>query len=166
MMPRKCSVCHHSERDEIDQALVDGNSLRDIAERFFLSVTALQRHSVKHLPVLLSQAAQAEEMTRAEDLLTQVRDLRTRTLVILARAEAAGDLRTALMAIAQARGNLELLARLMGELQVQQNTVNVLITDPNWLKLRSGILQALEPWPEARLAVAMAIREATNESSI
>ena len=68
------------------------------------------------------------------------------------QAEAAGDLRTALAAIREARGNLELLARLLGELQEQQ-VVNILIS-PQWVTVRAAIVAALAPYPEARLAVS------------
>jgi hypothetical protein len=43
--------------------------------------------------------------------------LQNRALSILDRADESGDLRTALSAIREARSNLELLAKLLGELQ-------------------------------------------------
>ena len=49
-------------------------------------------------------------------MLRQVRALQSKTLSILLQAEGAGDLRTALAAIREARGNVELLAKLSGEL--------------------------------------------------
>jgi hypothetical protein len=58
------------------------------------------------------KAREAEEAARADDLLEQVRHLQAHALHILERAEKAGDLRTALAAISQARGNLELLGKL------------------------------------------------------
>ena len=66
-------------------------------------------------------------------------------------------LRTALQGVREAKGCLELLARLQGELQ-ERTTVNVLI-NPQWLTLRTVILQALDEYPEARFAVAQALQE-------
>lgn len=43
-MPRKCSLCTHDRRTEIDAALANGMSYRNVAERFGTSVTAAFRH--------------------------------------------------------------------------------------------------------------------------
>ena len=87
-------------------------------------------------------------------MLSQVKHLQTRALTILDKAEGAGELRTALGAIREARGNLELLAKLLGELD--ERPVNVIIS-PEWLELRTVIVGALEPYSEARGAVLEAI---------
>ncbi len=64
----------------------------------------------------LSLAYQAEQVSKADDLLSQVRALHTKALSILATAETAGELRTALSGVREARGCLELEAKLRGEL--------------------------------------------------
>jgi hypothetical protein len=71
-----------------------------------------------------------------------VRDLQRRALEILDKAEEAGELRTALGAIREARGNLELLAKLLGELD-ERPVVNLNLS-PEWLELRAVIVAALE----------------------
>jgi hypothetical protein len=58
-------------------------------------------------------------------------------------------------AIREARGNLELLARLLGELE-SSPTVN-LVVSPAFIELRTRILRALEPYAEARRAVTAAL---------
>jgi transposase-like protein len=115
-MPRTCTVCNHPERHSIDEALVSGASYRSVAKRFELSESAVYRHKTDHLPKHMVKAKEAEEVAQADDLLEQVRHLQTHALDILGRVEEAGDLRTALAAISQARGNLELLGKLAGEL--------------------------------------------------
>lgn len=153
-MPRTCTVCDHPERPEIDRALLDGEAYRHIAARFDTSTGALQRHR-EHLPNQLVKASEAQEVAQADNLLAQVKSLQTRALSILDRADAAGDLRTALSAIREARGNLELLAKLLGELQ-QEGTVNVTIS-PEWLTLRAVVISALQPYPDAARAVSRAL---------
>ncbi|HEY3288496.1 MAG TPA: hypothetical protein VGK87_00060 [Anaerolineae bacterium] len=86
----------------------------------------------------------------------QLRSLQCKTLDILSKAEQEGDLRVAVAAIAQARGNLELFAKLLGELS--ETTVNVLVS-PQWIELRSVILNAVEPFPDARLALVEALND-------
>jgi hypothetical protein len=155
-MPRACTICAHEDRYTIDRALVGGEeALRTISDRFSVSKTALIRHKDAHLPAALIKARKAEEVVRADELLSQVRDLQGRTLSILAASEEAGELRTALAAIREARGNLELLAKLLGELD-EHPRVNILVTG-EWLTIRTAILVALVPYPEARSAVAEAL---------
>lgn len=157
-MPRRCTVCDHVSRDEVDRALVAGESFRDIAGRFAgLSSASIHRHRQAHLAAVVRQAREADDAARAETLLDQVRGLHARTLRILSTAEAAGDAATALRALREARGGLELLAKLLGELDTVP-TVNVSLGS-EWPALRSAILSALEPYPEARGAVAQAIAE-------
>jgi hypothetical protein len=128
--------------------------LRNIAQRYGTSATALHRHK-EHLPRLIVKAHEAQEVAQADNLLEQVRSLQTRALSILDRADATGDLRTALSAIREARGNLELLGKLAGELQ-QEGTINITVS-PEWAALRAVILQALNPYPDAAQAVTRAL---------
>jgi hypothetical protein len=155
-VPRSCTVCSHEARAEIDRALVAGQSSYVLADRYSsLSRPAIERHKANHLPASLVMAQAAEEVAQADSLLEQVRDLQSRAYGILDKAEAADDLRTALGAIREARGNLELLAKLLGELD-ERPTLNVTVS-PEWLELRTVIVGALEPHPQARESVVRAI---------
>src|SRR5690349_14571315 len=116
-MPRTCTICAHPDRPAIDAALLAGEPFRHIAARTGTPTGALQRQKEGHLPAALIHAMKAEVVARADVLLGQVRELQRRPLRILDGAEKAGDRRTALAAIREARGNLELLGRLAGELQ-------------------------------------------------
>ncbi len=157
-MPRRCSVCDHASRDEVDRALVAGESFRDIAGRFAgLTPASIHRHRGTHLAAIVRKARDSEDAARAESVLDQVRSLHARTLRILAAAEAEGDASTALRALREARGGLVLLAKLLGELD-EAPTVNVSL-DSGWPALRTAILSALEPYPEARGAVAQALAD-------
>jgi hypothetical protein len=162
-MPRFCSICTHDAREEIDQALVRGESTAKIAGRYrTLDERALRRHRSNHLPATLARAHEAEEVANADDLLAQVRDLQARALTILDKAEEAGELITALRAIREARGNLELLGKLAGELQ-DGTTVNLYLS-PEWLELRALIVAAVEPYPEARGSILRALERVSNGS--
>lgn len=151
-MPPTCTVCRHPDRASIDRALVSGLPFRHIAAQWSVSTAALQRHKASDLPVLLTKAVEAAEAADADDLLAQLRDLQATTLGLLEKAEAAGKLGTAVMAVREARLNLELLAKLRGELD-ERPTLNLLIA-PEWLSVRGALLAALHPYPQARAAVA------------
>ena len=154
-MPRRCTICDHEGRASIDAALISGAPLRDIAGRHGVSKSALERHKAGHLPAHLAKAREAGEVVRADDLLSQVRYLQDRTLAILTTSEDAGELRTALAAIREARGNLELLAKLFGELDGAPK-VNILVST-EWVTIRAAVMEALASYPEARFAVADAL---------
>jgi hypothetical protein len=159
-MPRRCTVCDHLERHGIDETLVTGAPYRSVAKQFELSESAVYRHKTEHLPIYLLKAREAAEVAQADNLLNQVRSLQTHVLDILERAEKAGDLRTALAAISQARGNLELLGKLAGELD-ERPVVNLNVST-EWLELRAVIVGALEPHPAAHTAVLRALESVGN----
>ena len=127
-------------------------SYRDIARQYSVSKDAVSRHVKEHLPELLAKAHEAEEAARAGELLDEARDLQARTLAILEAAERTRQHRTALSAIREARGNLELLAKLLGELD-QRPQINLTLS-AEWVRIRAVVLEALGPYSEARSAVA------------
>lgn len=151
-MPRVCTVCAHPQRDAIDRALVAGTACRETAALYRVSADSVERHAAKHLPKTLVEARHAADIAHADSLLAQVQDLQRRTLDILTAAEEGGDGRVALGAIREARGNIELLAKLTGELD-ERAQVNLVIA-PEWLAIRAAILTALAAYPDARMAVA------------
>lgn len=132
-MPRTCTICCHPEREAIDQALVAGEAYRSIAKQFEASASAVYRHQRDHLSAALTQAQGAEEVARADDLLNQLMSLQAKALDILGKAERAGDLRTALAGVREARGCLELLAKLSGELD-ERAQVNISL-DSSWIEM-------------------------------
>ncbi len=161
-MPRVCTICTHYEKPAINAALVAGEPFRIIADRYGLSHQALMRHKADHLPVALSKAHEAKETALADDLLAQVKALRNRAIKILTSAESAGDFRTALMGIREARGCIELLAEMEGEIS-RQPQVNLYMS-AEWLQVRTVLLVALSDFPEARAAAAVALQGAHDGS--
>ena len=156
-MPRRCTVCTHKKHTEIDKALVERQAFRAIARQYGISKDALIRHHDDHLPAALVKAQDATEAAQADALLAQAVDLRDKALGVLSKAEEAADLRTAVSAIREARGCVELLGKLAGQLK-DAPTINVILM-PEWRQLQATILAALEPHAEVRLAVASALLE-------
>lgn len=110
-MPQRCSICIHENAEEINYELLRGTPLRKIAEQYGVSSTALFRHK-KHLPATLTQAKEAEDIAQTDDLLKKIVELREKAIAIVDKAESAGDLRTALLGIREAKGCIELLAKM------------------------------------------------------
>lgn len=120
-MPRTCTVCGHTKRNEIDQALLAGEPLRNIAERVSLSVASLFRHKA-HLSETLKKSRAAAEVSRADSLLDQLERLKEDARRIQQKAEAAKDFRGALGGVRELTRLLELAARLSGELNERPET--------------------------------------------
>lgn len=111
-MPRVCTICTHPQREALEAALVAGTPNRRIAAQHDVTEQALRRHAATHLPARLAQAHAAAEVLNADRLLAGLAELQAKALRILERAEEAGDLRTALAGIREARGCIETAAKL------------------------------------------------------
>ena len=127
-MPRTCKCCTHPRRAELDRELVaNQRPYRAIAHDFAVSRDSVFRHQRDHLPKLLVQAEGAKEIAQADDLFTQLKGLNAKARELAAKAEAAGDYRTGLMAIRELTRLLELAAKLTGQLdeRAQHNELHV-----------------------------------------
>ena len=111
-MPRTCTICANPDIQAIDQALVAGTPYRAVAEHFEISPPSLYRHQQGHLPATLLKAREVQEVAHADGRMAQVQSLQQKVLEILNRAEGSGDLRSALSALRELRGTVELTARL------------------------------------------------------
>ncbi len=118
-MARPCTVCSHPDRETINQELIAGTSYRNVGKQFGVGVSAVFRHRRDHLTELLANALEARgarELDHGDELLNQLQSLTTEALSILNDARGSGDNRTALVAIGKLRRNVELTAKLTGEL--------------------------------------------------
>ena len=122
-MPRTCTICRHPNRTEIDSALIGSGPLRTVADHYGLSKTSLIRHRAKCLPMHLLRAKDDSDLQSASALVKELRELARKTGEVLTRAmsEKNGDL--ALKAIARLERQLELKARLLGELEERGTSV-------------------------------------------
>ena len=161
MAGRRCSVCDHAEREAIDRAIIAAEGIAAISRHFAVSQDAISRHRAAHLPRAVIQAG-AEAVAEAEglrgaSLLDQAAELRDKAVKLLNSAERAGDLRTALAGVREARGCLELMAKLTGDLDA--GTTFNLTYAPALVSIQAAILGALDAYPDAKRAVAHALAQ-------
>jgi hypothetical protein len=161
-VPRACTVCSHQKRYEIEERLATRQgTYRGIARTHGLSEDAVSRHvSGGHISQLIALAADAERAARADTLLDRIEALQSHTLAILEATEETHEHRTALAAIREARGNLELIGEVTKELD-RTPTLNLHL-NPEWLELRAVIVGALDAHPDARGAVLRALEGTSN----
>ena len=151
-MGRACSVCQHPRRGEIDKALVSGTPYRDISGRFDVSKSAVERHRAEHVPEALEKAKVTEDARQAIDVVRQLKTINQLCIEAVSNARLAGDSRTVLMAVDRIHRQIELQAKLLGDLD-ERTQVNVLLDHPQWIETRTVIVDTLQPYPEALRAV-------------
>ncbi|HZC04062.1 MAG TPA: hypothetical protein VE338_00320 [Ktedonobacterales bacterium] len=154
-MTRPCTICAHPKRGEIDAALMAGSAYRVIARQFAVSHDAIQRHASSHVAQTIAHSQEAREEAQALDVVRQLKTINATTVAILQEARKQRDPDTALKAIDRIHRQIELQAKLLGDLD-DKPQVNILIA-PEWLTMRATLLTALRPYAEARVAVATAL---------
>ena len=160
-MPRRCFLCGHSERNQLERDILSGVPNRRIASRVGCSEAAVRRHAGAHVPERLRRAHAAREIAVDGSLAAKLLAIESEARRLGQKAEKAGDLRTALMAVRELVRLTELAARVSGELEPMGVTVNI-VASPAWVALRGRILAALAQFPDARLSVAEALRTAED----
>ncbi len=115
------------------------------------------RHARNHLLPELREAVAADPDLKHLDVVSELKDLYARMKGHLERAEQSDNWQAIKGFHSEARNDLELLAKLLGELQ-QEGTVSIYLS-PEWLSLRAVVVEALTPYPQARTAVLEALNE-------
>lgn len=121
-----CSVCDSPDLARISGDLMKRLPQRVVARRYGISTASINRH-LRHVETGIRLLIGAERAClKVQDVgdaaavtrpvLSQLRELHVRTLRILELSEVEKDHAVALGAVREARRNLELLARLTGEL--------------------------------------------------
>lgn len=134
-VPQKCSICSHPDRLEIDRAIIAGTPLRDISGRFGPSKTAIGRHR-PHIANEIAATAESQGLARAGTLLDDIHAGRARAerlyqaaVSILENAlqenerqNALAAIKSAAVALREARSFMALTAEVTGE--IKQNPTN------------------------------------------
>ncbi|XWN36276.1 MAG: hypothetical protein ROO71_09970 [Balneola sp.] len=127
-MPQTCRVCAHPKTKQIEDAIIQGIAHTTIADNFGIHHQSVRYHSEHHLSDKLVKAFKRNDQEHAEDILSGIKDLLSRTNAILDEAEANNQKRLALDAIKEARSTYELLSKIAVKLEEyrrnedQQNT--------------------------------------------
>jgi hypothetical protein len=178
IQPGRCTVCSSSDRVSIELARCGGASLDSVARQFKVSRWAIMRHFNGHVSnerkseLLAGDAiANLAEMAAKEDrsLLSYYQMVRgVLAKQFLTCAEVSDRTGTALLA-GKLHENFAAIGRLTGELNQlsmtlnQHNTTTInFVGSPAFTQLVEGVLSALRDFPEARMAVARAIRDLSD----
>lgn len=115
-MPRPCTVCGHSSRNEIDGAILARESFRGIARKYAISEDAVGRHR-EHVPKRLAKAAAAVDVAEGGRLLSKLARLEQRAEGLLTKAEKKGALVAGAALVRELRELLKVFGEISGELK-------------------------------------------------
>ena len=105
-MNKRCTVCKHTERPEIDRQLIRGLPYRALAEQYGLSSSALRRHT-KHLVTHLDQQRHRQDQANITALLDRLDLLNARLDRLF---NSATDQRALFVALGAVRESLRLVS--------------------------------------------------------
>jgi len=171
-MGRRSKIEDHPQSEEIIRRLASGEEYSKIVEDYpNIRYQDLDYYARNKLPEILSKSndlkALADEIERADihrgdSYLQLIIGLQKKALDALDMQNAAADPKAWAAISREARGYLELLGRALSRIesqpQVTLQQVNI-YDNPEWVELRTLIITALDPYPEARAAVVHAIRK-------
>jgi hypothetical protein len=156
-MPRVCTACSSPHHAKIDAALAKGESARSIGSKFAVGARAVGRHYENHLSPAVVAIAAGREERRLGGLIDELEAVTAMAKRMLYQAEADGLAGQAQGWMREFRSCVELLLKATGAINERpQVTVN-LLSSPEIQQLTVVLMQALQPYDEARLAVADAL---------
>jgi hypothetical protein len=168
--PGVSSIEKHPRRGEIEHDIAAGVPSRTIARKYDISKDVVLRWSEK-IPLQLKakryvgllKATDDLEKLRVEEsdnLLKNLAMQRARLLLCQDKAIALEDLLAIARLSSQIHTNLELVGKYLGEFARHSVQTNIsLLVTPEYLKLRTVLLQALADFPEAKYAVAAVLHD-------
>jgi hypothetical protein len=109
---------------------------------------------------------EALERSEAEGILPQLVAQRAQLQGHIELATSLGDARSALMAESRITANLELVAKLLGQLvQRHETTHTSILLSPDYIRLRQILVETLRPYPEIAAKVAAALRAIESDAA-
>lgn len=168
-------IATHPDRAQIEIGLANGVSLRALGKRYGLHESQLSRYRKNHMSEELVARLRVRGL-RSDEELAEVREIESKSLLdhlvyqrarAYAVADRARDIAhddAELRAIESAGRASERIGKLLGEMgAVINNTTNNLqvnlTSSPDYHILRTRLIRALRPYPEAQAAVAGALAD-------
>lgn len=167
------AIATHPDRAQIEIGLANGVSLRALGKRYGLQPSQLSRYRKNHMSEELVARLRVRGL-RSDEELAEVREAESKSLLdhlvyqrarCYAVADRAREIKhddAELRAIESAGRASERIGKLLGEMgAVINNTTNNLhvnlTSSPDYHVLRTQLIRALRPYPEAQTAVAHAL---------
>lgn len=167
-MGRKSKIEAHPQSEEIISMLFTGAKNPEIL-RSYSGITNddLDYYRENKLPALLSKSEELKALAdqiatadihKGDTYLQLVIGLQKKALDALELQDATKDPKSWAMISREARGYVELLGKALDRIRDAPPVNLTIINNPEWIELRTVIITALDPYPEAKEALVNAIR--------
>lgn len=157
----RCKCGQYPGHLELDKAYLNNEiSLQQYADKVGCAKPSVERHVKGHLPEALLKARDIVDVANGDSLLDELKKARERAYSLLDKAEAAANTKVYGAPVAylkEIREQLKFIAELEGKLSSQPQIT--IINHPQWIELRTVIIEALDPYPDAKAAVVRAIHK-------
>jgi hypothetical protein len=166
-MGRKSKIEAHPQSEEIISLLFNGAKNPEILRKYsgvteddldYYRDNKLQEKLSKSKELkALADEIESADIHKGDTYLQLVIGLQKKALDALEQQDATKDPKSWAMVSREARGYVELLGKALDRIRdTPPVQVNILV-NPEWVALRTKIITALEPYPEAREAVVHAL---------
>lgn len=145
-MARHCSICIHDKRAEIELSVANGLSNRRIASQHGMSEAAIRRHMAEHIKQATKVQQEAKEISKKIDVMKQLLELNAVARSVMTRNYADKKDTLVLAAIDRIQKQLELAAKLQGDLD--ESTKIDISLHPDFQMVQQRILSALDKCPQ------------------
>ncbi len=160
----QCTFCNYRDAALLEEQIATKRITQVHAAKIVgCNKSTVSRHMRNCVPKKIAEFVKPEPAK--EEALNVVNALtasHAKTLEILNDSLAEGERKTALIALQTEIKQLELTAKLTGQLN-ESSQVNILM-QPEFMKLKQIIIKTLEPYPDARLKLSEALTEIASDS--
>jgi hypothetical protein len=166
---RRSVIERHPRRAQIEHDLAIGMPCRKVAVKYNLKPDACNRHRKFRMPAqlkaekfaaLLKPNTDLEKLRidESEGLLASLAQQRARLLILQDDSLRDGKVHETALLANQIHKNLELVGKYLGEFASRsvETKISILVS-PEYLQLRSALVEVLTAFPEAKRAVAAVI---------
>lgn len=158
-MAKPCKFCEHPDRQMLETALLRREKTQqNVADLLGVTKPAVSDHARKHIPAAIRMAISQGKATQAGlNVMCQLIEINQEAWRILEEARGADDQLMALRAIERVEKQLELQAKLLGQIQAGV-TVNV-NQAPVYVEFRTMILNLLNKYPEVKANIVQRLKD-------
>lgn len=157
-MARSCAFCTHKDRQKLEESLITHTKTQaEVAGILGIDQSRVSRHMSQHVSRAVAEAiSQDQELEDGLNVTRQLIEINRAAREILSEARSKGDNYMALAAIARVEKQLELQAKLLGDIATGINIQ--IIQSPQFVEFKALILNTLNDYPEVKALVVDRLR--------
>lgn len=163
-LAKQCSFCIYHDRESLERAALNKEiTQQEIADILGVNRSNVSRHMREHVKKAVAEAIfHDKELEDGLNVTKQLIEINQAAREILSEARKKKDNYLALSAIARVEKQLELQAKLLGDIATG---VNIIIQSPQFIEFKALVLGILEGYPDVKAQVVESLREHLHGST-